>query len=384
MTAVPSDGARPMGASRKLQASVTAMRRPLFLPTARQANWLLIVSFLSVGEALLGAGVARTQIQMLCSREPDIHALCARNAAARWSNFQFSAAAPTGHLPPAAQNYIGGGYWRYQLIGADPADWPASWTQMERTKFLSPDRRWLFKFAGFGRFGEELYQRALVLSEAGYSAAPAESFEGFGCYPFVPGVVLTAGHSSAAVLQRMAQYCAFRRAGFPSCEAQNSEQMETMVRFNLAEEFGREQEGALDALHSDHPVLVDGRMLPCEWIRAHDGRLLKCDAVSHGDDHFFPGSAADICWDLAGTIVEWGLAKDAADYFLRCYQIASGDDPRPRLPAYLLAYSVFRLAYCKMAAVAMCGSEEEPRLLRAYRCYRAFAATLLPCESLAA
>jgi hypothetical protein len=28
------------------------MRRPPFLPTARQTNWLLIVAFLSVGEAL--------------------------------------------------------------------------------------------------------------------------------------------------------------------------------------------------------------------------------------------------------------------------------------------------------------------------------------------
>ena len=28
------------------------MRRPFFLPTARQTNWLLIVAFLSVGEAL--------------------------------------------------------------------------------------------------------------------------------------------------------------------------------------------------------------------------------------------------------------------------------------------------------------------------------------------
>ena len=28
------------------------MRRPLFLPTARQTNWLLIVGFLSIGEAL--------------------------------------------------------------------------------------------------------------------------------------------------------------------------------------------------------------------------------------------------------------------------------------------------------------------------------------------
>ena len=28
------------------------MRRPLFLPTARQVNWLLVVAFLSLGEAL--------------------------------------------------------------------------------------------------------------------------------------------------------------------------------------------------------------------------------------------------------------------------------------------------------------------------------------------
>ncbi len=28
------------------------MRRPLFLPTARQTNWLLMVAFLAVGEAL--------------------------------------------------------------------------------------------------------------------------------------------------------------------------------------------------------------------------------------------------------------------------------------------------------------------------------------------
>jgi len=41
-----------MGHSLKPHVSVMAMRRPLFLPTARQANWLLIVAFLSVGEAL--------------------------------------------------------------------------------------------------------------------------------------------------------------------------------------------------------------------------------------------------------------------------------------------------------------------------------------------
>jgi hypothetical protein len=34
------------------QCEPTTMRRPLFLPTARQTNWLLIVAFLAVGEAL--------------------------------------------------------------------------------------------------------------------------------------------------------------------------------------------------------------------------------------------------------------------------------------------------------------------------------------------
>jgi hypothetical protein len=125
-------------------------------------------------------------------------------------------------------------------------------------------------------------------------------------------------------------------------------------------------------------------MPPHEWIRTRNGQFLKCDAVSHGDDHFFPGPATDICWDLAGTIVEWGLTKDAAEYFVGCYQSASGDDPRPRLPGFLLAYSVFRLAYCKMAAVAMCGSDEEQRLLREYSHYRGYVQNLLPCESLAA
>ena len=36
---------------------MTTMQRPLFLPTARQTNWLLIVGFLSVGQALPNHGL---------------------------------------------------------------------------------------------------------------------------------------------------------------------------------------------------------------------------------------------------------------------------------------------------------------------------------------
>jgi hypothetical protein len=334
-------------------------------------------SFLSVGDALLEAGVARNDIHFLCSRQADLNALCARDAAARWSNYRFSAAAPASRLPREARLYIGGGYWRHELIGPETAVWPASWSQMERMKFLSPDRQWLFKFIGFGRFGRDIYDRTMALSEAGYAAALGEAGEGFGCYRFVEGAILSAAAVDRPMLERMAAYCAFRRAVFGSHEDSDSESMQTMLRFNVGQEFGVELNGSLESLETLCPVLVDGRMLPHEWVRARDGRLLKCDGATHGDDHFFPGPATDICWDLAGVIVEWGLAQDAADYFLRCYERASGDNPRPRLPAFLLAYSVFRLAYCKMAATAMSGSDEEPRLIAAYRYYRQYADTFL-------
>jgi hypothetical protein len=313
----------------------------------------------------------------------DANTLCARHAAVRWSGFRSSAVRPAAHLPAEANIYLGGGYWRQELIG-DSTHWPVSWSQMERIKFLSPDRRTLFKFAGFSRFGDEICNRARLLSEAGYAPAPALAGDGFLCRPFVPGSILTPACGDRALLGCLARYCAMRQAAFVSTEAQNVDQLETMLRFNVAEEFGVKLNGECGLLASDHPVLVDGRMLPHEWVRTYDGRLIKCDGDSHGDDHFFPGPATDICWDLAGAIVEWDLANDAADYFLRQYCLASGDNPGPRLPAFLLAYTVFRCAYCKMAAAAMQGTDEEQRLLGAYRRYRRHAATLLPQPELLA
>ncbi len=44
------------------------MRRPLFLPTARQTNWLLVVAFLSVGEALYirYMAIENTNVELAC------------------------------------------------------------------------------------------------------------------------------------------------------------------------------------------------------------------------------------------------------------------------------------------------------------------------------
>jgi hypothetical protein len=44
------------------------MRRPLFLPTARQTNWLLVIGFLAVGEALY--------IRFLAIENPNVALAC--------------------------------------------------------------------------------------------------------------------------------------------------------------------------------------------------------------------------------------------------------------------------------------------------------------------
>jgi hypothetical protein len=176
----------------------------------------------------------------------------------------------------------------------------------------------------------------------------------------------------------MADYCGFRARELRSTAPADTAQLDTMLRFNVAEEFGVELETGFRMPQDGIPVFVDGRMLPHEWIRRNrspkgEARFVKCDAASHGDDHFFPGPATDIAWDIAGTIVEWDMSDDACAAFLERYQRTSGDDAPTRLTPFLLAYSVFRMAYCRMAASAMQGSEEEPRLLAAYHCYRAHA-----------
>src|SRR5207248_2766582 len=104
-------------------------------------------TFLSVGEALLAAGVARNDIAFFGSREPDIDQLCARDAAVRWNSFRFLVAAPQSHPRFYDHVYAGGGEWRKYLLPS-AGNWPACWPQTERLKFLSRDQKRLYKFEG--------------------------------------------------------------------------------------------------------------------------------------------------------------------------------------------------------------------------------------------
>jgi len=342
-------------------------------------------SFLSVGDALLSAGVPRSQIAFLCTRRADPASLMANNAADRWPAFNAHYTDPTKHLPTDAKEYIAGGIWRAKAFASEE-QWPASWIQMERLKFLSTDGTRMFRFEGFGRFGADLRERSAKVGDAGFGPTPERSEQGFGIYPMLRGRYLSSEDADEVLLKRIAGYCAFRARELARDNHQTSE-LETMLRFNTQQEFGVELPASLQQLPVERPVVADARMLPHKWMVAETPvkptgglngapMIMKLDAATHGDDHFFPGPT-DIAWDLAGTILEWRLPAEAATYFVACYRARSGDDPSRRLPAYLMAYSIFRTAYCKMAGAAMRGAAEYPRMMRHYQWYRSQAARVL-------
>jgi hypothetical protein len=335
-------------------------------------------SFLSVAEALKQAGVRSERIVLCSSHEPNVNALCASNAAQRWKQFRCVAASAEPQRPGAAAQFVGGGQWRSQCFGEDVASkemqWPAAWSSLERLKYLScaeHGQQRLFKFAGLGHYGDQVFEREKKVAEAGFGPMSKQEIDGFVSYPWLGGHgeanarPMRASDLSQPVLAWLAEYCAFRLREFPAKLA-DLNALQKMAEHNL-------RELKLDsdvALRLEHPVIADGAMQPHEWLLTKEGRMLKTDSGSHGDDHFFPGPT-DIAWDLAGVIVEWRMNAEQTKEFLELYQHASGDDARERTDSFIKAYAVFRMAYCMMAANAMNGTDEQARLEQAADSYRA-------------
>jgi len=330
-------------------------------------------TFLSVAETLAGAGVGRERITIVGSRPFDPASLCAADAAARWNQFRFVAAPSCLHERFSDWTYIGSGGWRGYFFHHE-SEWPESWTQMERWKVLSRDRRQLVKFEGMGRIGKEARERAFALASAGFSPAVRDAGDGFLAYTAVRGRRVSKTDLSSALLEQFARYCAFRASEFTVPERAGAE-LARMVAFNVHQEFGRELDFEDGELSTARPVLADGRMQPHEWVAA-SGKVLKIDAVSHGDNHFFPGPC-DIAWDIAGTMIEWDLDPSANQFLLEKFRKFSGADLSETLKFYLLAYCVFRLGFCKMARSTVAESPEQERLDLAYQHYRAVASRLL-------
>ncbi len=323
-------------------------------------------SFRAVAEALVRSGVPESRVTLLGSTAPDFSKLRARDAVQRWSRFRLLTVNSPSRKPADADIALGGGRWRDLLPGVPHR--PASWTWFERQKYLSSDGSGIFKFEGLGPYGDEVLQRAWALARAGFSPRVSPAGDGFLRYEWMQGESPHPRRVTAAELEKIAEYCAWRAAAFP---ATSPNPLESMLLTNLQEEFG-ESARAAPTINYCRVALVDGRMQPHEWRRATDGRLMKLDGATHGDDHFFPGPA-DIAWDLAGAIIEWDLSRQAAECLIENYARLTGDDARSRLPAYLLAYTMFRLGYCRMAAESLGDSDEAALFRRDADHYRLYA-----------
>jgi hypothetical protein len=332
-------------------------------------------SFLSVAESLVDQSVAPDRIILIGTRECDPAQLCAADAQKRWARFRWHRVGSRINKRFADQTPLSGGMWRGRLLESD-AGWPPSWKAMESLRFLAADQEHIFKFQGLAAAGIARYERAQAIHGGGFGPALEQIGDGMHSYTFVRGKVLSGSAISSDLLDRIARYCSFRVTEF-SVSHSDSSQLEEMARFNFLQQTGSTLSLPDGCLEAEAPVIPDGRMQLHKWVLSNSGITLKVDAVQHGDDHFLPGPA-DIAWDLAGVIVEWDLSVDAAEYLLRKFFSYSGIDRFKRLPQFALGYSIFRLAYCKMAFAAIEELDEKNRFRKACTFYRRKLDAFLP------
>ncbi|HEX5385267.1 MAG TPA: HAD-IIIA family hydrolase [Gemmatimonadales bacterium] len=349
----------------------------------RLAGWFLVVdegpglsgsSLDGTVDALVQLGVPEERIALFPSWCTDGSALRSARARDRWPRLRQTVIPfenvwlESGRLAracgAAALEDLSAGAWRRRLI-PDARDWPAVQPQHERRKYLDiasagggkVGARHLLRFAGLGRFGARRLERAQALSAMGWSPEPLGVAHGFLCTRWVEGTPLAAADVTSHLIAAIARYAADVRALAPAEPGASREALAEMAAFNaaraLGDEWGERAHRAMGAARwSDHACIIDGRMLPHEWLRTPHG-YMKTDALDHGDDHFMPGPQ-DIAWDLAAAAVEFALDADGERALVDAYARHSGDrGTAERLPAYRLAYLAFRVGYCTLAAEAL-------------------------------
>jgi hypothetical protein len=312
-------------------------------------------SLLAVVDALVALGVPGERITVVCTRDPDPSKLLASEAPRRWRRVRAVAVRSAPRIPVGYAGLPPGG-WRRRFLGAD-ARWPACWPWLERAKAVSSDGRTLLKFEGLGRHGADAARRAAMAAQAGFGPSVGAAVDGRVGYEIIAGRASCACRLDERTIDRLADYCAWRSCSLHAVPSSNGD-VDEMVRVNAAVAMGVDLHIAL-AL--ERPVVADAHMMPHEWIEDPQGALWKTDAASHGDDHLFPGPT-DAAWDLAGAIVEFRMPRAAIERFLTRYTRRSGDRAEARLPSWLVAYALHRLAWAELAAANVESPAEQERL----------------------
>lgn len=306
-------------------------------------------SLACVAEFLASLGISDQRIVLFPSWCPDGSGFVCESARRRWRLHRKFVASfeELGRFPDFQD--LSGGEWR-AVNGVAVAVHP----QHERRKYLRDGT--LQKFAGYGRYGRAKLVRSQVLAR--FVPQPASLETGFLNMPWIHGQV---PRVTTAFLDHVAAYLAFVHANFATGDAPSFDSLAEMIAVNVPEAPSVERWRG--AVLDGRAAVLDGRMLPHEWIETPEG-FYKIDALDHGDDHFFPGPQ-DIAWDVASFVLEFGLDTQAEDRLLERYLDKSRDSGiRARLPLYRLAYLAFRLGYADMAAISLRNSEDGPRFQR--------------------
>jgi len=354
-------------------------------------------SFGAVADHLESHGVERGRIRFFPSHGggPGPQALpghCERwwSAARHWMDFDTLALQPRQPwhgLGAWVEDLTGGpgrledlfaGTWRAGH-GRPPPQWPPSYRQQERRKFLldtGGGRRFLLKFAGLGRHGRDKLRRAKALHAAGFTPQPVGYRRGFlverwngDARPLGPD----AG-DRPALLRHLAAYLGFRARHLPA-EPGSGATLATlaeMLRENAAEALGEDAGRAFrrlsmlaDGLEDRvRRIETDNRMHRWEWLAGPNGALLKTDALDHCAAHDLVG-CQDMAWDVAGAAIEFDL--DEAEEAELC-ALAGREAGRPvdlGLLRFLApCYAAFQLGSWTMARASDGDPDEAMRLDR--------------------
>lgn len=379
---------RPTGHpfARQLAIDETLARRLFAIPNAHfvvvdEGPGLSGSSFGAVADWLEERGVPADRIAFLPGHGGPLGTEASERHRARWAAAQRLVVDTDALLLPdrlrtwvetltgplsAPLEEISGGDWRAHRFASEK-DWPAVQPNWERRKFLARGDGgiWIVKFAGLGAIGAG--KLALARKLVPFVPAPLG---------LVHGWIVERWHSDAHIVrprpEEIGSYLA-HRAGLRTGQGASLALLQAMIERNLPEaSAGHDLERLQNLVR---PVVTDGRMNGCEWLRLPSGELLKADALDHHAAHDLIG-CQDIAWDVAGAAVELGLDPKETAAIMAQLAAATGGLVDPNLlDFYQRAYRAFRFGALTMTAHSLGGwpleahrnRQEAERLARRYR-----------------
>jgi hypothetical protein len=247
---------------------------------------------------------------------------------------------------------ISAGRWRGLGKGATYVHAPID-AVAERRKYLAETKsgRWLAKYVGLGKCGDDHLHLAQRLADAGFAPQPAGLCHGFVVTRWTEAEPT---EETAPPLARVLDYLAFRASLPPDRPGASLQQLFEMTAANIGEHLGAAIETKVrTALGSPYqcsstPCRTDNRMQLWEWLHGPTG-WLKLDATDHHAAHDMVG-CQDIAWDLVGAAVELDWTKSAYAYAVRLLaERLERPFDRQFLERIELCYLGFEIGYWSMA-----------------------------------